>query len=69
MKKPMCSECGAFNAMSRECRRHAPTMVPVPQANSMGQVQGYAAIGLFPATDPERWCCEFVVPEPAVVLQ
>lgn len=62
--KNSCKDCAAFAPLSHECRRHAPVMVPVPQVNPVTQqAQGFAAMGLYPATNAEQWCREF---EPAV---
>jgi hypothetical protein len=50
-----CENCAAFSAMTNECRRKAPVMMPVQGPN--GQP---AAMGLFPATSKERWCGEWM---------
>jgi hypothetical protein len=63
--KGKCSGCAAYNERTKECRRHAPVMVPIPQSNMAGQVSGYAATGLYPASPPDGWCLEF---EPAVLV-
>lgn len=54
-----CKDCDAFAPLTRQCRRHAPVMVPVPQANAAGQQVGVAAMGLYPATTDDGWCLEF----------
>lgn len=61
MPKPTCETCKAYYPLSKECRRHAPVMVPVPQNDTMGRVMGVSAMGLYPATDPGKGCCEHVV--------
>lgn len=66
MTRDTCRDCSAFSGETRECRRHSPVMVPVPQTNALGQVSGYAAAGLFPATSEASWCREF---ERAPVVQ
>jgi hypothetical protein len=61
MKKPICDKCKAFSAMTRECRRHAPVMVP------MSQPEGHlAATGLSPATKADNWCEEYL-PDESVI--
>lgn len=50
-----CENCGAYSALTNECRRHAPLAVMVQHPS--GQP---AAIGLFPATSKERWCGEWM---------
>jgi len=59
MKRETCDSCKAFNPTARECRRHAPVMVPVQQQNLAGQA-GVAAMGIYPATTAEGWCCEYI---------
>lgn len=58
-----CKDCRAFEALKRECRRKSPVMVPVPQKDALGQVAGFAAMGLYPATSAEGWCAEFIPAE------
>lgn len=57
--RPTCSSCQAHNPASRECRRHAPVMVPAPTKDALGR-QAIGAMGFFPATDPDKWCLEHV---------
>lgn len=60
MKKNTCDGCKAYAPITRECRRHAPVMLPIPQMNAGNQVTGYGAIGLWPATKADNWCEEFI---------
>lgn len=59
--KKTCNNCGAFNALGSECRRHSPTMVPIQSQN------GLVAYGLYPATVAQNWCAEWL-PEEAKVI-
>lgn len=59
MKRDTCDSCKAFSPATRECRRHAPVMVPVQQQNLAGQ-QAMAAAGMWPATKPDNWCEEYI---------
>lgn len=53
--KMLCSDCAAFSALTKECRRHAPTatIVPGPEGKPL-------VIGLWPGTKPDNWCMEYV---------
>ncbi len=55
MNGETCETCGAFSALTNECRRKSPVMVPVQHPS--GQA---VAMGLFPATSKDRWCKEWV---------
>jgi hypothetical protein len=57
--KGSCKECTAYSPATKECRRHSPVMVPIPQQGLGGQLSGYAAIGLYPGSPPDGWCLEF----------
>lgn len=61
MPRPTCETCKAFYALNSECRRHAPVMVPVPQQDPIThQVTGMRAMGVYPATEKAKGCCEHV---------
>jgi hypothetical protein len=51
-----CENCAAFSALTNECRRKSPVMLPVQHPSGSP-----AALGMFPATSKERWCCEWLV--------
>jgi hypothetical protein len=65
MKRHTCSECRAYSPLTNQCRRHAPVMVPVPTPGAPPGTS-LSAIGLYPATDKDGWCEEFV-PDPSVL--
>lgn len=51
--KETCEKCGAFSALTSECRRKAPIAVV---ANANGRIQ---VSGAWPATIKTNWCAEF----------
>lgn len=52
-----CDACAAYyaNGTTTECRLKAPQ--PVMVQGPLGQA---AVMGVFPATEPTRWCLEFL---------
>ena len=52
MARPDCSTCAAFNAMTRECRRHAPSPIAQPVGNEL------RIVGVYPGTSEAQWCAE-----------
>ena len=64
MSKPVCKDCIAFSALTRECRMHAPTAVPLIQQ----QPFAVNAAGIWPATSDDKWCIEFRL-DPALSVQ
>lgn len=53
-----CGDCAAFSALTTECRRRAPTALPIPAAG--GKV---GVVGIFPQTKAESWCLDFLPSE------
>jgi len=49
-----CEVCRFFSALTKECRREAPTAVPI--AAGPGQIQ---VMGVFPPTQAGNWCGQF----------
>lgn len=49
-----CDTCGAFAALEKQCRKHAPTSAPV--VNSQGQL---TTAGMWPPVQPGQWCREW----------
>lgn len=58
MARPTCETCRAFNPLAKECRRHAPTVVPFPKFSVTGQLEGIPCAGVWPATNKDNWCLE-----------
>jgi len=56
-ERATCSTCMAFNAQTNQCRRKSPVMLPIPATTLTGE-QGFKAIGMYPGTTADGWCCE-----------
>lgn len=54
MKKYTCIACRAFSPLTKECRKHSPDGVVVQGPGGVASV-----MGVWPATSPDNWCCEF----------
>ena len=54
-----CENCAAYSALTNACRRKSPIMVPVQSPSG----QGLAAMGLYPATEKDGWCMEWIAEE------
>jgi hypothetical protein len=54
-RKESCATCKAFNAMTNQCRRKSPVMVPIPVGPARVE-----AMGLYPATNQNDWCMEYL---------
>lgn len=52
-----CFTCAAYCALQNDCRRHAPTVFPMPQP------QGISFVSVFPPTNKDNWCMEHMTQE------
>lgn len=53
-----CGNCAAFSALTRECRRKSP--IPVMVQGPDGKP---GSLGVYPATDKDGWCAEWLTDE------